>query len=71
MHIQLLIITYFRYYTCASRREKRKIIIAQCQFKFKKYTNNFDLIELKVLHFLIDGGTSFQIFGPISYGLMA
>ena len=39
-------------------QEKRKII-AQCQFKFKKYTNNFDLKELKVLHFLIDGGTLF------------
>ena len=56
--IRLLIITYFHYYTRASQIEKLKII-TQCHFKFKKYTNNFDLKELKVLHFLIDGGTSF------------
>ena len=30
----------------------------------KKYTNNFDLKDLKVLHFLINAGTSVQIFGP-------
>ena len=60
---KLFSLLHFRYYTCASSIEKLKII-AQCQFKFKKYTNNFDLKELKVLHVLIDGGTSFQILGP-------